>query len=263
MKLGENIRDLRSAAGKTQEQLASAMGVSYQAVSKWENGSTLPDITLLPRLAVYFGVTTDRLLSFDRGEMDADVRRAADEAFAFRETEPAKARSILENMLEKYPDEPVLLNNLLYTVNYTAEPDTTIAIASKLIAGNCSQDIRYDALRFLAYAHHARGDEAAAVAALEQVPEMYFTKLSEMAFVTTGERKRAAAEKQKWISFETLIQMQWKLAECSRDAGQTEEAAACTRRAIALIEALQGDERIREYDTYRSFFLKQLDEMEK
>lgn len=49
--LGENIRSLRIASGITQEQLGYELGVSAQAVSRWENGATYPDITMLPMIA--------------------------------------------------------------------------------------------------------------------------------------------------------------------------------------------------------------------
>ncbi len=60
--LGKRIATLRKAQGLTQEQLAEKVGVSAQAVSKWENDMTCPDITTIPLLADIFGVTTDELL---------------------------------------------------------------------------------------------------------------------------------------------------------------------------------------------------------
>lgn len=59
--IGKQIKALRSSKGVTQEELANFLGISYQAVSKWENGATAPDIQLLPELSVYFGVTIDEL----------------------------------------------------------------------------------------------------------------------------------------------------------------------------------------------------------
>lgn len=61
MELTNKLRSLRMAKGITQEQLANEMGVTAQAVSKWERGTTTPDISLLPELSVYFGVTLDEL----------------------------------------------------------------------------------------------------------------------------------------------------------------------------------------------------------
>ncbi len=61
MVIGKRIRLLRSKCSLTQEQLADRLGVSAQAVSKWENAVTMPDITLLPELAGVFGVSIDEL----------------------------------------------------------------------------------------------------------------------------------------------------------------------------------------------------------
>ena len=63
MTIGKRIALLRKEKGLTQEELANHMGVSPQAVSKWENDQTCPDISALPKLAQLFGVTVDELLS--------------------------------------------------------------------------------------------------------------------------------------------------------------------------------------------------------
>lgn len=58
----EQIARLRKQKGLTQSALAADLGVSSQAVSKWENGLSCPDIQLLVQIADYFNVTTDDLL---------------------------------------------------------------------------------------------------------------------------------------------------------------------------------------------------------
>lgn len=60
--IGKRIATLRRSKSMTQDQLAEQLGVSPQAVSKWENDISCPDISLLPRLAEVFSVTTDWLL---------------------------------------------------------------------------------------------------------------------------------------------------------------------------------------------------------
>jgi len=61
MNIGKQIRALRLHKNSRQEELADFLGVSAQAVSKWETEASLPDVTLLPRIAVYFGVSIDEL----------------------------------------------------------------------------------------------------------------------------------------------------------------------------------------------------------
>ena len=79
MQLANKIKQLRTKCGYTQDELASKIGVSPQAVSKWENQITTPDITLLPILSEVFGVTIDELFDLsieqkmDRIENKLDV----------------------------------------------------------------------------------------------------------------------------------------------------------------------------------------------
>lgn len=61
MNFAKKCKELRIKKAVTQEQMATALNLSPQAISKWENGITLPDITLLPEVSVYFGVTIDEL----------------------------------------------------------------------------------------------------------------------------------------------------------------------------------------------------------
>jgi len=65
MNIGKNIRRFRKSLGLTQSQLAERLGVTSQAVSKWETAHSSPDISLLPALAELFCVTIDELIISD------------------------------------------------------------------------------------------------------------------------------------------------------------------------------------------------------
>lgn len=65
MNLGNNISEKRKAKGLTQEELANILGVSPQAVSKWENNLSCPDISLLPEISKVFGISVDALLGVE------------------------------------------------------------------------------------------------------------------------------------------------------------------------------------------------------
>lgn len=257
MNIGNKIRELRKQRGITQEQLAESIGISFQAVSKWENNIALPDITLVPVLASYFGVSMDELFDFNLKEIEHAVMIITEKAYQYRESNPAESRRILEEGLKKYPENDILLNNLLYVLDYSVKPDETIAIASKLIEKTNQNDVKYDALRFLAYAYKAKGDLESAEAAIEQIPEIYFTKLTEKAYLLSGKAKFEAAEKQKWISFENLLQMMWKLAEYYEENGKIDKAIAETKKALNLISIIGNS----QFDTYVKFFGKQIERL--
>ena len=65
MGIGKEIRRLREMRGVTQESLAQTLNVTAQTVSKWERGTSLPDVLMLPQIAIYFGVTIDQLFAMD------------------------------------------------------------------------------------------------------------------------------------------------------------------------------------------------------
>ncbi|MBP3704960.1 MAG: helix-turn-helix transcriptional regulator, partial [Clostridia bacterium] len=83
--LGNRIAQYRRENNLTHEDLAGMFNLSAQAVSKWENDQTCPDISLLPKLAEIFGITVDELLS---GKTEPDVRIV-----------PAAEQKKLEDML--------------------------------------------------------------------------------------------------------------------------------------------------------------------
>lgn len=103
-KLGATIKRLRNEKQITQEELATYLGVSFQAVSKWENETTMPDIALLPKLALFFGVKIDDLfavgLDDELERIDAMLanKRLTDENFRY-------AQRILESILHKNADD--------------------------------------------------------------------------------------------------------------------------------------------------------------
>ncbi len=63
--LGAKIRELRKRDKRTQESLSEAIGVTCQAVSRWESGYSYPDVELIPSIANYFGITIDELFGYE------------------------------------------------------------------------------------------------------------------------------------------------------------------------------------------------------
>ena len=63
--LGERIKQLRQRDGRTQEALAAELGVTAQAVSRWEKGNCYPDMELIPSIANYFGISIDELFGYE------------------------------------------------------------------------------------------------------------------------------------------------------------------------------------------------------
>ena len=77
--IGENIRNFRKKNDLTQEALADRLGVTYQSISRWENGTTYPDLELIPAIAEVFAVTVDELLGMPQIEKEKRAAQTFDE----------------------------------------------------------------------------------------------------------------------------------------------------------------------------------------
>ena len=75
MKLAEKIQDLRKKSGLSQEQLAEQLGVSRQAISKWESGQSTPDIDKIVLLSEFFRISTDYLLKQENEVSEDSVKQ--------------------------------------------------------------------------------------------------------------------------------------------------------------------------------------------
>lgn len=104
--IGAKIKQLRIGRGMTQEQVGTELGLSAQAVSKWEAGTTMPDITLLPQLSVLFGVSIDELFSMtDESRMERIENMIEDERF-LSDTAFADAERFLKEKIQDRQTKP-------------------------------------------------------------------------------------------------------------------------------------------------------------
>lgn len=241
IKLGEKIKALRKQKDISQEILAGYLGVSYQAVSKWENGSTMPDITLIPAIASFFGVSTDELFDFNLFEMEKEVDAICHEAYKYRSTDSEKAEAILREGLKRFPGNDVILNNLLYTFDIETRSDEVIELCKMLIESSKDDSFKYDACRILATCYKTNGNYDLIKPTLERIPEIYFSKLGLEAELLSGDDMYAAAHKQKNISAETLIDMLMCLARYYMEKGETEKANIQLTIAKNVLEAFKID----------------------
>ena len=173
MNIGEKIKYLRKTRDMSQEKFAEYFNITPQAVSKWENGAAYPDITIIPAIAVFFGISIDELFDFDKTKLDNEIEGIVTEAAACRKSNLEKSAEILKTALEKYPNNEVLLNNLLYVLDSS---DEVIEIAERLIANTRDDAIKYDALRILAKTYSECENYEMCRRYLHQLPELYFSK---------------------------------------------------------------------------------------
>lgn len=104
MEIGNQIKYFRLRKGVTQETLAAHLGVTPQAVSKWERNAASPDIALLPAISAYFGITIDDLFALSD---DTRMERIQNMIWDVRFLNPSDADNARQFLLEKAQREPL------------------------------------------------------------------------------------------------------------------------------------------------------------
>lgn len=241
IKLGEKIRTLRKQKNISQEVLAQYLGISFQAVSKWENGTALPDVAVIPAIASFFGVSTDELFDFNRFEFEKRIEQIVLDSVKYRQSDPEKCEEILRAGLKKYPGNDILLNNLLYVLDMPDRQEEIITICQSLIAGTKDDAVKYDACRILAETYREMGEYALCKQTLEMIPEIYFTKLELQAALLQGEDMLRPARAQRNLSAESLVEMLMRLGDYHEKQGNLELAANKRRVAQKIILAMKDE----------------------
>lgn len=123
MNIGTQIKTFRLEKKVKQEELAEYLGVSAQAVSKWETGASTPDITLLPGIATYFGVSIDELFALPE---EAQYERIENMFFHERRIHPetfAQSVRFLNDQIAKDANNARAYEDLAYLYNHRAVSD--------------------------------------------------------------------------------------------------------------------------------------------
>ena len=129
MEMGKEIRRLRNDRGLTQEALAAALNVTAQTVSKWECGNSIPDVQLLPEIAVYFGVSIDQLFAMSPEQQMERIENHIYSRGLFTEAEERQLVQQLTAFAEKPEYEGQAQTLLAKLYNNQAEQYRMLAVA--------------------------------------------------------------------------------------------------------------------------------------
>lgn len=203
LKIGDKIKSLRKQQNITQEKLAAYLNISYQAISKWENNTALPDITLVPQIANFFGVTADELLGMKEAEENKELN-TYEEAYGenYRLGKIPDNIALSRKVIEKYPRNYEWMLNLAYSLtqyndtkehrkfsaehNYIVEAIT----ACERILEDCTTDsIRHGAIQLLCYLYPQTGKKDAALKLAYEMPEIWLSKELLLEHILEGEEK--------------------------------------------------------------------------
>lgn len=241
--LGEKIKELRKKKDISQEVLAQYLGVTFQAVSKWENGTTMPDVAMIPAIASFFDVTTDELFDFDIMKIEEKVMGICYEAAKIRNTDPIKAEEMLNEGLKKYPGNIWLLNNLLYPLRIQGKREADILRIARTIVEmpNTDDEARLDAYRIIAETCHEMGEMGSCKSALDKIPEIYFNVNELKARLLEGDEKLENASTCQQVMGGTLMEMMIIMAEYYEKTGEADKAKKKSEALIKVIDSFIED----------------------
>lgn len=127
LNIGETIKKSRRERDITQEEFAEMLGVSCQSVSRWENNLCYPDIELIPTIAAFFDISTDKLMGVDDvAEKKAVDRYLKDFQAAISVGNLDECIRIARAGVAEYPNNYALLNKLMYALFATCDDTANI-----------------------------------------------------------------------------------------------------------------------------------------
>lgn len=227
LNLGQKIRELRQRDGRTQETLAEAIGVTSQAVSRWEANGGYPDMEMIPSIAHYFGVSIDELFGYNN-ERSQKINMLVEkiENMNFQnngvDINIGECISFARNALIEFPgNEKIMLclASVLYNAGYVrygehhlsdsegydildterhrtySEWKEAISLYEKLLKTMEDGEPRHRVIRELTQLYLNIGEQAKALAVIETAPDIYGSREILKAKATDGkERAKAYGE---------------------------------------------------------------------
>ena len=158
----------------TQEDVADALRVTPQTVSKWERSENYPDITLLPALSNLFDMTVDELLGMDKIREEkrmGTVYTRAREKLKLRDWQGAVA--VYEEALHTWPNDAGILTALAMALALNAEKDQlarAAALCERVMQMSANSKVQHTARAALCYIHAKTGDMEKAVLCAKELP---------------------------------------------------------------------------------------------
>ena len=191
IKVGKNIKKLREKKSITQEKLANYLGVTPQAISRWESETGYPDIELLPLIANFFDVTIDELLDRNISQNKNEIKEGIKEIdILHSQGETQKRKELIIELYNKYPYNFELMNYYIWELAYDEQNEkyNDIEKLCTLILDECTNEqIRYSAIQCLSGYYDNKGETKKALNILKKLPKDYRSTYAEQREYFYGE----------------------------------------------------------------------------
>ncbi len=253
--IGETIKKLRKEKEITQEEFAEVLGVSCQSVSRWENNSCYPDIELIPTIAAFFGISTDRLMGIDEAAEKAAVGNyLKDFQTAISIGNIDECIRVARAGVAEFPNNYALLNKLMYALFVAGSDDADIpdweenrkkydaeivTIGERIIKYCSDAEIRFEATDRLAFHHCEMGRNTVGRSIYETLPSICNCKETAIWWALSEEEKLPHTRKYILKAYDVLSNGLWRLMKLVSD----EDAISVLKKMYALDELIYDSNR--------------------
>lgn len=229
LNIGETIKKLRKERDITQEEFAEVLGVSCQSVSRWENNSCYPDIELIPTIAAFFDISTDKLMGIDEvAETKAVDQYLKDFQAAISIGNIDECIRIARAGAAEFPNNYTLLNKLMYALFVATSDDADIAdwkenrqkydaeivaLGERIVKYCSDAKIKLEATNRLAFHHSEMGRKDIALSIYETLPSISDGKEWDIWWSLTDEEKLPHTRKFILDSYYALDESLWRFKD--------------------------------------------------
>lgn len=244
--IGDKLKKLRRSRNLTQEEVAAHLGISYQAISKWERGDGYPDITMLPSLANYFDISVDELIGME----EISSAKNLDEINRLWQENRTHGKhkenvELMRGTLKIYPNNALLLVQLSASLErldgtqkekreYLKE---SIAVQEQILRYCDDSEVRGTVLFNISDAYYRYGDYGKAVEYAEKLPNLYKTRETALTRILKDNSERNSIAR---LAIEPLS---WLLSHHLTVISETENDDRYKRKIIEILDILfEGNE---------------------
>ncbi len=242
--IGENIRRIRRERNLTQEEVAAHLGISFQSISKWERGDGYPDITMLPALANYFGISIDELLGageIAKNNQYCEINRIWDENN--KKGLHQENVALMRRSLKTFPNDDLLLVQLSTSLEKLDGTDDekrqylreSIAAQEQILRYGEDSEVRGATLYNICFAYWKSGAYDKALERARKLPNLYKARENALVYFLRGEEKRKAAR-------EALTPIAWVVAHHMTALYETENDPTYLSKAEKILDILFAGE---------------------
>lgn len=239
--IGEKLKKLRRSRDLTQEEVAVHLGISFQAISKWERGDGYPDITMLPTLANYFHVSVDELIGMD----EILSAQKLDEINRTWQSNRREGRhqdnvTLMRNALKTYPNNALLciqlsasLERLDGTENEKREYLKESIMLQEQILRYCDDsEIRGAALCNISDSYYRYGDYDKALEYANKLPNLFKTRETALVRILKDD------EEKHNVALSAIEPLAWLLSYHLGALAETENNSKYKEKIPAILDIL-------------------------